>query len=204
MTDESFCHIYIAASTFKKDLIFLFCGNYVDSLLNQHSTVSLHCWDTEYFNNLSSNSPWMSSQFLINMHTETLSLVIMKICVLLCVLDCHKYIRVLIKFLCCFLVSSKSLSIENWAVMTLYNEEKFLYNNYCRDWDNINSSSVLEQMNTAPLSWFYDFWLLVFHIITPCSVLEVKQLVLQFRVPVWMRRSTYPWGRYVQRGYKLL
>jgi len=32
----------------------------------------------------------------------------------------------------------------------------------------------------APLSWFYDFWLLVFHTITSCSALAVKELMLQF------------------------
>ena len=26
------------------------------------------------------------------------------------------------------------------------------------------------------MSWFYDFWLLVFHIVTSCSALGVKEL----------------------------
>ena len=34
--------------------------------------------------------------------------------------------------------------------------------------------------SATPVSWFYDFWLLVFHIITPCSALGVKELMLQF------------------------
>jgi len=40
------------------------------------------------------------------------------------------------------------------------------------------------------MSWFYDFWLLVFHIITSCSALGVKVLMLQFRAPVRKRRRT--------------
>lgn len=116
MTDESFCHIHITASTSKKDLIFLFYGNSVDSLLNQHSTVSSHCWDTKY----SITSPLTAPGWdVLSVPHEHASSVIMKICVLLCVLGSHKYIRVLI----CFSLSSKSLSVESWAVMTLYNED---------------------------------------------------------------------------------
>jgi len=48
---------------------------------------------------------------------------------------------------------------------------------------------------------FYDFWLSVFHIITSCSALRVKELMLQFRAPVQKRRTTpYPRGLFVQRG----
>jgi len=51
------------------------------------------------------------------------------------------------------------------------------------------------------LSWFYDFWLLVFHIITSCSALGVKELMLQFWATVRKRRRTiYPRGLCVQRG----
>ena len=50
------------------------------------------------------------------------------------------------------------------------------------------------------LSWFYDFWLLVFHIITSCSALGVKVLMLQFQAPVRKRRTTYPRGLCSQRG----
>ena len=49
-----------------------------------------------------------------------------------------------------------------------------------------------DEFNSNQLSWFYDFWLLVFHIITLCSALGVKELMLQFRAPVWKRRTTYP------------
>jgi len=49
--------------------------------------------------------------------------------------------------------------------------------------------------------WFYDFWVLVFHIITACSALEVKELMLQFWAPVQKRRrTTYPRGLCGQRG----
>jgi len=41
------------------------------------------------------------------------------------------------------------------------------------------------------VSWFYDFWLLVFHIITSCSALGVKVLMLQFQVPV-LEKKTVP------------
>ena len=50
------------------------------------------------------------------------------------------------------------------------------------------------------LSWFYDFWLLVFHIITSCSALGGKVLMLQFWAPVQKRRTTYPRGLCSQRG----
>jgi len=51
------------------------------------------------------------------------------------------------------------------------------------------------------LSWFYDFWLSVFHIITPCIALGVKELMLQFQAPVQKRRkTTYLRGLCVQRG----
>ena len=43
------------------------------------------------------------------------------------------------------------------------------------------------------LPWFYDFWLSVFHIITPCSALGVKELMLQLLTPVRKRRrATFP------------
>ena len=35
-----------------------------------------------------------------------------------------------------------------------------------------------------PLSWSYDIWLSVFHIIRSCSALGVKELMIQFQVPV--------------------
>ena len=39
------------------------------------------------------------------------------------------------------------------------------------------------------------FLLLVFHIITSCSALGVKELVLQFWAPVWKRKITkFPRG----------
>ena len=41
------------------------------------------------------------------------------------------------------------------------------------------------------VSWFYDFWLLEFHIITSCSTLGVKDLMLQFWVPVPEEKMTY-------------
>jgi len=54
---------------------------------------------------------------------------------------------------------------------------------------------------TDCVSWFYDFWLLVFYIITSCSALGVKVLILQFWVPVRKRRrATYPRGLCSQRG----
>jgi len=43
-------------------------------------------------------------------------------------------------------------------------------------------SMALSGYITSPMSWFYDFLLLVFHI-TSCSALGVKELMLQFRVP---------------------
>jgi len=46
----------------------------------------------------------------------------------------------------------------------------------------------------------YDFWLSVFHIITSCSALGVKELMLQFQAPVWRRRTTYPRTLCIQRG----
>ena len=43
------------------------------------------------------------------------------------------------------------------------------------------------------VSWFYDFWLSVFHIVTSCSVLGVKEQPLQYRVLVRKRiRTTFP------------
>ena len=53
------------------------------------------------------------------------------------------------------------------------------------------------------LSWFYDFWLLVFHIITSCSALGVKELMLQFWVPVPEEKKNYvPRGLCIQKGDK--
>jgi len=52
------------------------------------------------------------------------------------------------------------------------------------------------------LSWFYDFWLSVFHIVTSCGALGVKELMLQVRAPVQKRRTTFPRGLCVQRGDK--
>jgi len=49
------------------------------------------------------------------------------------------------------------------------------------------------------VSWFYDFWLLVLHIITSCSALGIKVLMLQFQAPVWKRRPTHPRGLCGQR-----
>jgi len=44
---------------------------------------------------------------------------------------------------------------------------------------------------------------LVFHIITSCSALGVKELMLQFWAPVQKRRrTTYPRGFCSQRGEK--
>jgi len=40
----------------------------------------------------------------------------------------------------------------------------------------INFQIILK--NEIMLSWFYDFWLSVFHIITSCSVLGVKEQML--------------------------
>jgi len=49
--------------------------------------------------------------------------------------------------------------------------------------------------------WFYDFWLLVFHTVTSCSTLGVKELMFQFQVPVRKRRrTTYSRGLCIQRG----
>ena len=41
------------------------------------------------------------------------------------------------------------------------------------------------------LSWFYDFWFSVFHTITSCSALEVKELMLQF-CGSWIVPGTCP------------
>ena len=41
------------------------------------------------------------------------------------------------------------------------------------------------------MSWFYDFWLLVLHIITSCSALGIKVLMLQFRAPVPEEKRNY-------------
>ena len=41
------------------------------------------------------------------------------------------------------------------------------------------------------MSWFYDFWLSVFHIITSFSALGVKELVLQVLVPVPEEKNYY-------------
>jgi len=49
------------------------------------------------------------------------------------------------------------------------------------------------------VSWFYDFWLLVFHIITSRSALGFKELMLQLWAPV-QKRTTYPGGLCGQRG----
>ena len=57
-------------------------------------------------------------------------------------------------------------------------------------------------MSWLKLSWLYDFWLLVFHIMTSCSALGVKVLTLQFWAPVRKgRRSTFPRGLCSQRGH---
>ena len=54
---------------------------------------------------------------------------------------------------------------------------------------------------TVLFSQFYDFWLLVFNIITSCSALGVKVLILQFRAAVRKRRrTTFPRGLCGQRG----
>ena len=58
----------------------------------------------------------------------------------------------------------------------------------------------MEEFMALHLSWFYDFWLLVFHIITSCSALGVKALMLQFWAPVRKKRTTFPRGLYSQRG----
>ena len=50
------------------------------------------------------------------------------------------------------------------------------------------------------LSWFYDFWLTVLHIITSCSALGVKVLMFLFQVPAQKRRTTHLRGLFVQRG----
>ena len=42
------------------------------------------------------------------------------------------------------------------------------------------------------LSWFYDFWLSVSHIIISCSVLGVKELMLQFQAPVPEEKNYIP------------
>ena len=53
---------------------------------------------------------------------------------------------------------------------------------------------------SGAVSWFYDFWLLAFHIITSCSALGSKELMLQFWAPVWERRTTYPGRLCSQKG----
>ena len=53
---------------------------------------------------------------------------------------------------------------------------------------------------SGAVSWFYDFWLLAFHIITSCSALGSKELMLQFWAPVWERRTTYPGRLRSQKG----
>jgi len=54
------------------------------------------------------------------------------------------------------------------------------------------------------MSWLYDFWVSVFHIITSRSALGVKELMLQFWAPVLKRRTTYPRVLFGQRGDKAL
>jgi len=62
---------------------------------------------------------------------------------------------------------------------------------------------IHRKVNTK-LSWFYDFWLSVFHIITSCSALGFKELMLQFRAPVPKRRgTTYPRRLCIQREDKI-
>jgi len=62
-------------------------------------------------------------------------------------------------------------------------------------YDSVNNA------NSGSLSWFYDFWLSVFHIITSCSALGFKVLMLQFWASVQKRRrTTYPRGLCGQRG----
>jgi len=41
------------------------------------------------------------------------------------------------------------------------------------------------------VSWFYDFWLSVFHIIMSCSALGVKVLMFPFCVPVPEEKKDY-------------
>jgi len=48
----------------------------------------------------------------------------------------------------------------------------------------ISRSVVALEVEFLTLSWFYDFWLLVFHIIISRSALVDKELILQFWEPV--------------------
>jgi len=40
------------------------------------------------------------------------------------------------------------------------------------------------EITCEAVSWFYDFWFSVFHIITSCNALGVKELMLQVWLPV--------------------
>ena len=44
--------------------------------------------------------------------------------------------------------------------------------------NNIEWRFHLSYNSAGAVSWFYDFWLSVFHITTPCSVLSVKEQML--------------------------
>lgn len=140
MTDESFCHIYITASTFKKDLIRLFSGNWADSFLTQHSTVSSHCWGMEYFNTIFFTEPLRAQWAYIRKRFQLLQP----------------------KAMCCFVfqvislpgswkssstVSQSAPNIQGtdlWRRCTT--KTRFQRCNYCRDWENINPGPMMEQM----------------------------------------------------------
>ena len=54
-----------------------------------------------------------------------------------------------------------------------------------------NIAEVHISQSAFLLSWFYDFWLSVFHTMTSCSALGVKELMLQVRVPVLEEKNCY-------------
>ena len=62
-----------------------------------------------------------------------------------------------------------------------------------------NSDLFFSDKYLLMMLWFYNFWLSVFHIKTPCSALGGKELMLQFQAPVW-RRTTHPRKLCIQRG----
>ena len=60
-------------------------------------------------------------------------------------------------------------------------------------WENnqTETNTPQRQYHALCMSWFYDFGLLGFHVITSCNVLGVKELMLQFWVPVPEEKKNY-------------